>query len=519
MSEAAKPVAGYIRVSRIGDRTGESYQTVEVQKKTIEQWAKAKDLRVVFFEPEENVSGGSMNRPILNEVMAKIASGELGGIVVYTYDRFARTMIGGLTEVEKLLNVGAVFASATEPRYDLTTADGMQMFQMNLMMAEYFRRRITQVWKSSVTYAVNRGVHISPSVAYGYNKDDSKRLIPNEAAPYVGRAYVMRAEEGKSYVYIADWLNENAPKRMVKHKGEWTHSPFTNDNVQAMLGRKVYLGIAHWGEQVNENAHEPLVRLDTWIKAQERVQLFSKECQTDEIALLHGLIRCAGCRFGMSRAKHLSHGTSRYYYRCGRVRASGTCTCPAQVRADEADGIDAYVESVVCAELDRRHSTYEGVEDTQALAKALHELEETKADLAAFQGNTKALRLMGEDEWTAALENYVSAVKDAESIVQEMRATEDSPELSGLTSEAYRSLAREERAKVLRAMIDAIFVRRSPRKMGRCSPSLAEQGTGRVLVMWRGCGPADLPVPSRKAEIVPFAWPVEYEAPAAMATA
>jgi site-specific DNA recombinase len=134
-------VDGYIRVSRVGDRSGESYISPDVQREAIERWAHERDVELVLHEPEENVSGGSMDRPVFNCLMGQIRSGESGGIVVWKLDCFARTLVGGLTTLNAITERRALSASATEPLFDFTTADGRIFLQLNLMMAEYFRER------------------------------------------------------------------------------------------------------------------------------------------------------------------------------------------------------------------------------------------------------------------------------------------------------------------------------------------------------------------------------------------
>src|SRR3954449_6811226 len=186
------PIDGYIRVSRVGDRSGESYISPEIQRRALETWAAERGVELVLHEPEENASGGTMDRPVFNRLMHRIRAGESGGLVVYKLDRFARTLVGGLTTLNELTERRALFASATEPLFDFTTADGRIFLQMNLMMAEYFRERAKESWASSLAYAVGRGVHIAPDVAYGYLKDESKRLVPDHRAPYVRTAFEQR---------------------------------------------------------------------------------------------------------------------------------------------------------------------------------------------------------------------------------------------------------------------------------------------------------------------------------------
>lgn len=84
------PFDGHIRVSRVGDRSGESYISPATQEKAIHDRAQRRGERVELNPPEENVSGGTMDRPILNTIMERIRGGESKGIVVYQLDRFAR---------------------------------------------------------------------------------------------------------------------------------------------------------------------------------------------------------------------------------------------------------------------------------------------------------------------------------------------------------------------------------------------------------------------------------------------
>ena len=124
LADVVLPIDGYIRVSRVGDRGGESYISPEIQRLALESWARERDVELVMHEPEENVSGGTMDRPVFNRLMGRIRRGESGGLVVYKLDRFARTLVGGLTTLNELTELLALFASATEPLFDFTTADG-----------------------------------------------------------------------------------------------------------------------------------------------------------------------------------------------------------------------------------------------------------------------------------------------------------------------------------------------------------------------------------------------------------
>jgi site-specific DNA recombinase len=498
-------VDGYIRVSRVGDRSGESYISPDIQRNALEAWAVERGVDLVVHEPEENVSGGTMDRPVFNRIMRRIRAKQSGGIVVYKLDRFARTLVGGLTTLNELTDHRALFASATEPLFDFTTADGRIFLQMNLMMAEYFRERTKESWAASLTHAVRRGVHIAPDVGYGYAKDESKLLVPDGRAPFVRQAFEQRSR-GWPYQRIADWLNNEAPARS-------DHRPWTATSVDRMIRRRVYRGVAHWGAHENRTAHPAIVSDELWHAAQRKVHRYSKKRTSKDIALLHGIVRCAGCRFLMSRALTTSGGYRRQYYRCRVHRVSGTCAVPAAIRADRHDGLEAYVEAVVCRELDRRARSYVEVSDFAALADALAQLDEARDDLESMRRDTSARRRLG-SLWLSFVDPLVEAVEVAEKQVAELHASQASPSLSGLTADAYRSLEREERAAVLVAMIGCVFVRNVGGPRG---PQAIPVDERRVRILWRGQAPTDLPAHNKASAVSPWRG-FEDEPPAGMAT-
>jgi site-specific DNA recombinase len=505
LADLDRPVDGYVRVSRVGDRGGESYISPDVQRRALEAWAADRGVELVLHEPEENISGGTMDRPVFNRIMRRIRAQESGGIVVYKLDRFARTLVGGLTTLNELTDRRALFASATEPLFDFTTADGRIYLQMNLMMAEYFRERSKESWETSLVHAVGRGVHIAPDVPYGYDKDERKRLVPDPfRAPALLAAFERRAD-GWAFQRIADWLNENAPPRADGR-------PWAASSVERTTRRRVYLGVAHWGEHENRSAHPPLVSEELWHAAQRTVQHYSKRRQSEEIALLHGIVRCAGCRFLMSRALNTSGGYRRHYYRCRVHRVSGVCEAPAAIRADGDDALEAYVELLVCRELDRRARSYVAVSDSERLADALAQLDDAREDLDDMRQDAEARRRLG-GLWLSFVEPLVEAVRVAEQRVADLRSAQLAPSLTGLTADAYGSLERRERAAVLRAMIDCVFVRNVGGPRG---PQAIPVDGRRVRVLWHGQGPRDLPGRNKASEVLPWSG-FEEKAPTGVA--
>src|SRR5262245_23979100 len=110
----------YVRVSQVRGRTGGSFLSPAVQRERTDAWAVAHGHRIARVHEELDVSGGTIDRPKLNALMARIEAGETGGVVVFKLDRFGRTLIDSLSLIERIKQAGGTFASVSDG-FDLST--------------------------------------------------------------------------------------------------------------------------------------------------------------------------------------------------------------------------------------------------------------------------------------------------------------------------------------------------------------------------------------------------------------
>ena len=81
---------GYIRVSRVAGREGESFISPEVQRAKIAGCGELHGVEIVHWWEELDQSGKRRDRPMFQKALARCESGETGGIIVARLDRFAR---------------------------------------------------------------------------------------------------------------------------------------------------------------------------------------------------------------------------------------------------------------------------------------------------------------------------------------------------------------------------------------------------------------------------------------------
>lgn len=467
MAKTPLQLDAYVRVSSVRGRSGASFISPEVQREQIERWAAAHGHELTWHEPELDVSGGSMSRPVFDTIMRRIRTGQSDGVIVAKLDRFARTLVGALATLEEFERHGAVLVSVAE-KLDLSTPMGKAFLRILLVFAELERDRISENWGTATQNAIARGVHISKFTPVGYERGEDKRLVPGVQAAAIREAFQMRAGH-RSPTDIARHLDKKAPR---PNGGRWTA-----EKVQRVIRNRVYLGEAYRGEAVNRGAHEPLVSATEWQQA-NLVPVRSSP-RSKKPNLLGGIARCAGCRYVLApRVFGASRANPTLVYRCRGLHGAGECPEPAYI---SRSALEEYVEGVWREQMADQTLAVSG--DSQALQAATQQLDEAEEELAAFAGDTRARKALGA-HYHEALEMRARAVDEARVMLQQVSAPTPSAELI----ETYDELTIDERRRVLGSSIDAVMVWRADRHA-----PVSE----RVRILWRGEGPEDLPRPGR----------------------
>ena len=325
-------LVAYVRVSQVGERGGESFQSPKQQRDAINAIVSlTPGAKVIEWIEELNVSGGSMDRVGADRAIAIVDSGQADGIVCAYLDRWART-VEALEMIERWAKQGKAFISARE-RFDATTSQGKFALGMMLLVAKYYRDLMSERWDESSRGAIERGVHVT--VPYGYRRGDSENgrahrkggkhgaplvVVPDEAK-VVRRIFAERLT-GIGIADIAHGLNADGVPS--PRGGRWTRQ-----TVRAIVRVRAYVGDAKRGDYVREGAHEALVSREDWDAVQSERTRSWKRGQSD--SLLIGLVRCAGCGYVMG-AGSSQHGGRRV--NCNRHHAEMRCPSPTTAPAE-----------------------------------------------------------------------------------------------------------------------------------------------------------------------------------------
>src|SRR6202521_5939392 len=144
-------VAIYARVS-----TTNHGQDVTVQTRELEQFAEARGWRLFDSYLDLGISGTKDKRPELDRLMADAHKRKFDVVVVWKFDRFARSVSHLLRALETFNALGIAFVSLSE-QMDTTTPAGRMVFTVLGAVAELERSLIVERVRAGLRNARAKG--------------------------------------------------------------------------------------------------------------------------------------------------------------------------------------------------------------------------------------------------------------------------------------------------------------------------------------------------------------------------
>lgn len=473
-------LVGYVRVSHVGDREGDSFISPSVQREQIERYAALKGYTVVEVIEDLDQSGGKADRPGFQRGLEMIERREVDGFACAKLDRFARSVIDGREALQRINAAGGELVLVAEG-LDTNTPMGKAMFMIMLVFAELELDRIRENFVIARDRAIARGVPVSPYVKIGYRKTEAGTLEPDpETAPIVREIFARRGRD-ESWRSICRYLDETIG-------GGWTIT-----TAMGIVKSRMYLGELSHGQAVNLSAHEPLVTRAEWQAAQQAAGLREPRRVG---SLLAGTIRCAACGYTMSReTSGRRFGETQYWrYGCRKLHAGGRCPAPTSIAGP---AVDEHVEAAFLARLAIEPSIVEPEPIEISGTAALVQLEAAEAELVAYR-DTELVSVIGADAYRQGLTERVRVVNETQQLLAGLRRglapTIDRDDL--LASWHDRTL--EERRRAIAAGIDVVYVKRS--HLGRRGTPVED----RIRILFAGEGPDVLPGRGSEKMLAPF---------------
>ncbi|HKX80144.1 MAG TPA: recombinase family protein [Novosphingobium sp.] len=218
------------------------------------------------------LSGGTLERPALQRLLADVDGGRVDIIVVYKVDRLTRSLLDFARLVEALDKAGTSFVSVTQS-FNTTTSMGRLTLNMLLSFAQFEREVTAERIRDKIAASKAKGMWMGGTPPMGYRPDGrTLAVIPEHAA--LIRAIHDRYLELGTVRRLADWLRGEGITTPPRTRGTgqaYGGRPFSRGQLYAILRNPVYTGrIAH-KDKVYPGNHPAIITSNTWDAVQRQL--------------------------------------------------------------------------------------------------------------------------------------------------------------------------------------------------------------------------------------------------------
>src|SRR5450432_3433368 len=145
-----KRAAIYARVST------QNGQNPEMQLKELREYCARRGWEIVREYVDKGISGAKEHRPSLDALLADCQKRSVDAVIVYRYDRFARSLRQLVNALEEFRALGIDFISIHEG-VDTSTPNGRLVFGIFASIAEFERELIRDRVRSGLALARSQG--------------------------------------------------------------------------------------------------------------------------------------------------------------------------------------------------------------------------------------------------------------------------------------------------------------------------------------------------------------------------
>lgn len=201
-----RAVVGYIRVST--EEQAQDGYGLAAQEARVRAYAAALGLALTEIVVDDGYSGGKLDRPGLQALLARIEAGEVGTVIIAKIDRLSRSLRDLLNVYAEKFEAHDVALVSVAEQFDTSSPAGRLFFQMVGSFAEFERAVITDRLSGGRKQKAAKGGFAGGKAPLGYAQQKGSKVLAldEEGAAAVRRVFELEAE-GLSNQAIADRLN------------------------------------------------------------------------------------------------------------------------------------------------------------------------------------------------------------------------------------------------------------------------------------------------------------------------
>ena len=295
----------YALYSRVSTKEQVEGYSIGEQIDKMKAYCKAKGYKLYEIYTDAGFSGGNIERPALEKLIADVKTKNIEAVIVYKLDRLSRSQKDTLNLIEDIFLANSCDFISISENFDTTSPFGRAMIGILSVFAQLEREQIRERMALGMEGRAKEGYfHGGGYAPFGYDYIDGN-LIVNEFEAEAVRLAFKYCLEGVSLSQISKNLNG---KGYLKKDSLWDAT-----KVKRALKNSIYIGNVKFNGKEHKGRHEPLISEETFNQVQ--LLLVTKYKGNVGATYLGGLLFCKKCghRYTVTGSKHK-------YYICSSFR-------------------------------------------------------------------------------------------------------------------------------------------------------------------------------------------------------
>ncbi|WP_371744714.1 recombinase family protein [Nordella sp. HKS 07] len=205
-------------------------------------------------------SGGSLERPAVQQLLDDIRARRIDIVVVYKVDRLTRALADFAKLVELFDGHGVSFVSVTQS-FNTTTSMGRLTLNVLLSFAQFEREVTGERIRDKIAASKKKGLWVGGVVPLGYRVENKHLIVDDGEAATVKLIFARYLELGSLPALQKDLREKGIITRVRTLSSGRTvgGGPLTNGPLNHILRNRVYLGEINHQGQSYKGEHQPII--------------------------------------------------------------------------------------------------------------------------------------------------------------------------------------------------------------------------------------------------------------------
>lgn len=254
----------------------QAFNSLDAQREACEAYIKSqqhegwKALKTEYSDG--GVSGGTLERPALQQLLEDIDAGRVDMVVVYKIDRLTRSLSDFAKLVDRLDAAGASFVSVTQ-QFNTSTSMGRLTLNVLLSFAQFEREVTAERIRDKIAASKKKGMWMGGPLPLGYDKGENGLVVNKSEADIVVSLFENYLRLGcvRKLKAFADEQGYCTKRHVFKSGRVHGGVAFSRGRLYHLLSNPIYIGKVRHKDESYDGLHDAILTQELWDRVQTKL--------------------------------------------------------------------------------------------------------------------------------------------------------------------------------------------------------------------------------------------------------